>query len=152
MALKSSDYLSDHFAAWELGADQTEATDLIVVHLSRVAAWLEAARDVLGVPLTVTSGFRTAAHNAAVGGAADSDHLTGLAADFEAVGLTPYAAYTKLAAASLPAFDQVIFYAGDDHIHVGLGTAMRGEVLISVTEGSYVALTAELVSKLRGFV
>lgn len=49
---------------------------------------LQRLRDVLGVKITVTSGRRCAAHNAAVGGAKNSQHLQGLAADIRAEGWT----------------------------------------------------------------
>ena len=42
---------------------------------------LDEARGIAGVPFTVVSGPRCAAHNAAVGGAPGSDHLLGEAAD-----------------------------------------------------------------------
>lgn len=40
-------------------------------------------RDLYGRPLTITSGYRPAAANAAAGGAKQSCHLTGQAVDFE---------------------------------------------------------------------
>lgn len=43
--------------------------------------FVDAARAWLGVPVEVISGFRSAAHNAAVGGAPRSLHLYGLAFD-----------------------------------------------------------------------
>ena len=43
---------------------------------------LEAVRKHFGKPVTITSGCRCAEHNAAVGGAASSQHLRGRAADF----------------------------------------------------------------------
>ena len=148
--------LAPHFTAAELGADTPEIPTVQELNLYTVAAWLEQARAVLGVPLTVTSGYRTPEHNREVGGSSSSDHPNGLAADFEPVGMTPYQAYRQLkgaiAAGTLPPFDQLIFYAGDDHIHVGLGSQMRGELLVRLTEGSYITLTEAAVSKLRGFV
>ena len=42
---------------------------------------LEDIRAYAGVPLVITSGFRCPEHNAAVGGSANSAHLTGEAAD-----------------------------------------------------------------------
>ena len=151
--------LTAHFSLEEL--DGGAAPPGIQANLLSVANWLEAARAILGVPLTITSGYRTADHNAQVGGSSTSDHVIGLAADFEARGLTPYQVYQQLQAAedagTLPAFDQLIYYVADNHVHVGLGRngpmgTLRGQVLLATTEGSYVALAGELVTRLRGYV
>lgn len=42
---------------------------------------LDNVREEYGRPMRVTSGYRCPSHNAAVGGASDSAHLTGQAAD-----------------------------------------------------------------------
>lgn len=42
---------------------------------------LDNARSIAGVPFKVNSGYRTPAHNAKVGGVADSSHCQGWAAD-----------------------------------------------------------------------
>lgn len=42
---------------------------------------LQQLRDNVGVPLTISSGFRCRRHNAAVGGARQSQHTFGTAAD-----------------------------------------------------------------------
>lgn len=42
---------------------------------------LQPARDFLGIPITINSGFRSAAVNKAVGGARNSQHASGEAAD-----------------------------------------------------------------------
>ena len=42
---------------------------------------LQPARDKLGLPITVTSGFRSKAVSKAVGGSSTSDHVNGKAAD-----------------------------------------------------------------------
>jgi len=42
---------------------------------------LDAIRDIVGVPLKVNSGYRSKAHNKAVGGVSNSAHTQGLAAD-----------------------------------------------------------------------
>ncbi|MBG0776288.1 MAG: peptidase M15 [Desulfovibrionaceae bacterium] len=44
-------------------------------------ARLDQARSLAATPFRITSGFRCAAHNAAVGGVAGSAHLAGRAAD-----------------------------------------------------------------------
>ena len=51
------------------------------------ACTLEEIRNVLGVPMKVTSGFRNVALNKAVGGSPTSGHAKGLCADFIPLGL-----------------------------------------------------------------
>lgn len=48
-------------------------------------ARLDATRDRAGVPFVVTSGYRCMRHNKAVGGATDSGHTRGMAADIACV-------------------------------------------------------------------
>ncbi|MBD9004891.1 MAG: DUF882 domain-containing protein [Faecalibacterium prausnitzii] len=58
---------------------------------------LQCIREHFGKPVTITSGYRTAAHNAAVGGAKSSQHLYGRAADIRVAGVSveDVAAYTE---------------------------------------------------------
>lgn len=58
---------------------------------------LQCIREHFGKAVTITSGYRTAAHNAAVGGAKNSQHLLGRAADFyvEGVPVATVAAYAE---------------------------------------------------------
>lgn len=58
---------------------------------------LQCIREHFGKAVTITSGYRTAAHNAAVGGAKSSQHLLGRAADFwvEGVDVATVAAYVE---------------------------------------------------------
>ena len=157
MPLTASAKLAPNFTAHELGADKPEATDAVVANLRRVATWLQAVRDLFGGKrVFVTSAFHPPVENEQVGGSPTSDHPNGLAADFEIEGLTPFQVYRGLADAhtrgDLPDFDQVIFYAIDNHVHVGLGPKMRGEVLLKTAEGSYVQLAGHYLTQLRGFL
>ena len=71
--------------ARSLGLDNTPPPEL-VPRLVRTAEMLERIRATLGVPVIVTSGYRSPAVNRAVGGVATSDHSQGHAADFVAPG------------------------------------------------------------------
>ena len=61
------------------------------IHLldKRLIERLQAIRDYFQQSITITSGFRTPEHNAKVGGAKNSQHLYGRAADFIVKGVTP---------------------------------------------------------------
>ena len=49
---------------------------------------LQCIREHFGKAVTITSGYRTPAHNAAVGGAKSSQHLLGRAADIRVQGVS----------------------------------------------------------------
>ena len=55
---------------------------------SSLAALLQKIRDHFGRPVVITSGYRTATHNTAVGGAKSSQHLLGKAADIQVADTT----------------------------------------------------------------
>lgn len=63
------------------GLDNTPTFE-VVDNLNRlVTAILDPVRAVMGIPITVNSGYRSIALNKAVGGVKDSQHTKGLAAD-----------------------------------------------------------------------
>jgi zinc D-Ala-D-Ala carboxypeptidase len=137
--------LSPHFTDAEL--DVVGAPAAVRANAAKLAQLLEGVRAELGVPLRVTSGYRSPDRNSTVGGAAHSQHMDGTAADFVPVGLTRAQTNARLKAAAaagrLPAFGQLILYPyTDDHVHLSLprGTAKDGEVLNSLGAGRYVRL------------
>ena len=73
-----------------------DSTDTILIDESLVVL-LQCIREHFGKPVTITSGYRTAEHNAAVGGSKSSQHLLGRAADFyvEGVPVATVAAYAE---------------------------------------------------------
>ena len=73
-----------------------DGTDTILIDEGLVVL-LQCIREHFGKPVHITSGYRTAAHNAAVGGSKSSQHLLGRAADFyvEGVDVATVAAYAE---------------------------------------------------------
>jgi len=89
---------------------------------------------VIGRPVIVTSGQRSAAHNAAVHGSSTSEHLTNSAWDIQVPGMTTTEVAQRLAASGLP-FDQVIDEGS--HTHIGFGPKDRGAVLQGNRQAGY---------------
>jgi uncharacterized protein YcbK (DUF882 family) len=53
---------------------------------TRLLSMLEAIRVHFGYPVTIMSGYRSPAYNIKVGGAKESYHVSGRAADFKVIG------------------------------------------------------------------
>jgi len=105
--------LTEHFTLDEMIAtshreiDNTPP-DEIIDKLKVTARGLEHVRLLLGAPILINSGYRCAALNDAVGGAANSQHTHGEAADFIAPRFgSPHAVCRALEASDLR-FDQLI--------------------------------------------
>jgi len=77
--------LTEHFKASEL---QCSCCGQLVIDRQLVYG-LEVLRRLLGKPIIITSAYRCMAHNAAVGGVPNSQHVLGKAADIQVPGLTP---------------------------------------------------------------
>lgn len=69
----------------------------------------------LNFHITITSAFRTALQNKAVGGVPNSQHLKGEAIDFKPYGSTTYSQLVTYIMDNV-AFDQFILYDGFMHI------------------------------------
>lgn len=107
--------LSPHFSLAELIATQHRGFDNMppdeaVKNLTQLVAMLELVRARLGdKSMTITSGYRCWALNAAVGGSANSQHMLGQAADFICPGFGAPDEIFKDLRNSAIAFDQLIY-------------------------------------------
>ena len=66
------------------------------VNIVKVACNLQKLRDVLRMPITINSGYRSPEHNKKVGGAPNSYHVKGMAADIKVKGLSPESVRNKI--------------------------------------------------------
>lgn len=101
------------------GIDNDPSPD-IVVNMLELASVLEIIRARLGSPIVISSGYRSPALNAAVGGSENSAHMQGWAADLTCPGFGPPLLVCR-AIASMPGirFDQVIHeFGGWCHLSV----------------------------------
>ena len=93
MSRDSTRQLSPSFKVREFAC---KGSDVVLLD-EELVVLLQCIREHFGKPVHITSGYRTAAHNAAVGGSKSSQHLLGRAADFyvEGVDVATVAAYAE---------------------------------------------------------
>lgn len=89
--------LTKNFKLAEFESKDGAETPLGVLdNLKKLALYLQVIRDYLGVPITVNSGYRSPAHNKAIGGSNGSKHIEGIAADLNPQGITPKQLYDAI--------------------------------------------------------
>lgn len=143
----SKSKLSANFSLWEFTTSQTAErqnidntpSDAVIANLRTLCEQiLEPARNTLG-PLRISSGYRSPALNAAIGGSKTSAHVLGYAADVIPLNTTTLA-FAKWVAANRN-FDQIILEFGTPTdpawIHVSCDPRGRKECLKTVTGGGY---------------
>ena len=69
----------------------TTMPDAVFKNIRALAFALQLIRDELRASITITSGYRSPEHNRTIGGAQNSMHMSGLAADFKVYGMDPKA-------------------------------------------------------------
>ena len=94
--------LSENFLAGEFACH--DGTDEILVADALVEV-LQAVRNYFVAPVQIVSGYRTAAHNRKVGGASQSQHLLGCAADIRVRRKTPLEVYRAIDGGWVPGAD-----------------------------------------------
>lgn len=88
--------------------------DRVIGNLARLAASLEVLRGKLGRALRITSGYRCPALNSAVGGAKNSRHMQGCAADIATDDIDRFLAVAR----TVPQITKLIPYRERHFVHV----------------------------------
>lgn len=83
---QANEKITSHFKVKEFACK--DGTPIVFVD-EYLAIILDIAREKIGKPITITSGYRTVSHNAKVGGAKYSYHTRGMAADIRADSIKP---------------------------------------------------------------
>ncbi len=124
--------LSTHFSLAELTVTSTGLPNSPnAQQLSRLTATaqaMEAVRKLLGHPIRVNSGFRSAEVNRKVGGSPTSAHALGYAIDFVCPAFGDAMAICKAIDASGIKFDQLIMEK-NRWVHISFDPRMRQQVL-----------------------
>lgn len=130
--------LTPHFSLAEMTFSDTASRlgipnypdDKALENLFKTAILMEDIRELLGAPISVTSGYRSGYLNKLIGGSETSDHCKGLACDFKPVGRNLFDCAKAIEGSKLR-YDQLIleFHATPQSgwIHVGIGQKMRRE-------------------------
>lgn len=118
-------------AAERLGLSNMPTPEALA-NLRVAAAGMERAREILGRnPIKINSGYRSPEVNAAVGGTATSDHMSGYSVDFISPNFgTPYEIVAKLSSdeAFMADVDQIIHEKGI-WVHISFAPRRKKEVL-----------------------
>lgn len=136
--------LTPHFSLGEMTFSRTAVMNGInntpdaatIANLKELAKLLETIRTDMNRPLVVTSGYRSPKLNMAVGGAQESAHLTGRAADIYAPGMTIKALMDVIARRGYP-FDKLIMeYDNWVHIQIPKPGAKPRQEIYTIRKGT----------------
>lgn len=123
--------LTNSDKARELGIDNTPDKDIIDRLTTLIIEVLDPARELLGKPIVVTSGYRCSVLNTAVGGQPNSQHTKGEAADLQCYNNK----YLFDIIRENLSFDQLILETKDIFDRNGNKTGVREWVHISYKKG-----------------
>ena len=145
--------LSLHFDLSEFVRNDKEdqgVPDGVLHHLMELCVnVLEPLRAKLGKPIQITSGYRSPAHNAAIGGAKNSLHTTGMAADI-AVGAIPDQIKVAAILSKIPAVGGIGLYEAKGIVHVDIRPHAGAPTMwLEKANGQYVPLPIILRTRIR---
>ena len=100
--LNANAKLSEHFLLGEFTKSGSHPniynvpTHEAIANLKHLCQWLEVLRERSGGPIVINSGYRSPQLNRAVGGASNSNHLSGCAADIRVTGFEQVIRYAAI--------------------------------------------------------
>ena len=100
--LNANAKLSEHFTLGELtkSGSHPEVYNIpsheAIANLTNLSKWLEVLRERAGTPIIINSGYRSPQLNRKIGGAANSNHLTGCAVDIRTSGMEQAICYAAI--------------------------------------------------------
>lgn len=98
---------------------------------------LQPVREIIDVPVRVSSGYRSEALNEAIGGSTRSQHSKGEAADINAVGWSAYDLCCFIRDMDYP-YDQLIYEGTWVHVSHKRNGVQRKQILTAHFENGYV--------------
>ena len=100
--LNSEAKLSPHFTLGEMTRSESHPevynipSHEAIANLKHLCQWLEVLRERSGGPVRINSGYRSPQLNRKIGGAPNSNHLTGCAADIRVTGFEQAIRYAAI--------------------------------------------------------
>ncbi|HDS1683211.1 TPA: peptidase M15 [Pseudomonas putida] len=135
-------YITPHFTLAEMTASQTAAREgldntpslAVMSNLRLLCLALEQVRALFDSPIIVSSGYRSSAVNTRIGGASNSQHVRGLAADFTVVDIDSREVVRRVSESAV-AFDQLILEF-DSWVHLSVSVAAPRREVLTIRKGS----------------
>ena len=144
--------LSENFGLHEfLAHDDPNKPDIVAMrYLAQLCEdVLEPLRAHLKSPIIITSGFRSPSHNAKIGGAKNSLHTTGMAADI-AVGGIPEQIKVAAFLSKLNDVGGIGLYESKGIVHVDIRPHVgKPAMWLEKTNGQYVSLPLTLRARVK---
>ncbi|USX36552.1 D-Ala-D-Ala carboxypeptidase family metallohydrolase [Pseudomonas putida] len=133
--------ITPHFTLDEMTVSQLAARDGFDnapplearANLQLLCGALEQVRALFDAPI-ISSGYRSERVNRLIGGASDSQHVQGLAADFTVIEVSPRETVRRISESAVP-FDQLILEF-DKWVHLSVTRGTPRRQVLTVRKGS----------------
>ncbi|WP_079227130.1 D-Ala-D-Ala carboxypeptidase family metallohydrolase [Pseudomonas putida] len=135
-------YITPHFTLTEMISSQAAAREgldntpslAVMSNLRLLCQALEEVRALFASPIIISSGYRSLALNSHIGGARNSQHTSGLAADFTVVDIDSREVVRRVSESAV-AFDQLILEF-DSWIHLSVSVAAPRREVLTIRKGT----------------